>query len=490
MTLYFELTSAQGTPSRMVLQPGLQRIKAATGDRYRIYDDVTGRTPPDIVVKRFDSHMIIDGLPGGARVELSDFYASCGVSSPCTLVVDGAGVFPGTPVEISPGSPPLQALTDGSFVVYPSGYSGAPAIAVADSEGFPRVAAYGIGGLAIVALAAAGGGGGGGDDASPPVVVAPTPAPPDPPPSAPPPSEPPPSAPPPPAPPPPAPPPAAPHLASVTAVTDDAPQRTGNVADGGATNDDTPTISGKLSAPLGFGESVQVLRNGTALAAPTVVEGDSWRVTDNEIADGSYTYTARVIEPAGAGPAGSGYSIVVDTTNNKTATVASIDDNVSPTRGEVRDGGSTNDPTPTLSGRLSSALASGEELQVLRNDAVVGSPTPGNGTSWTFTDNLPGNGDYDYTVRVVDAVGNLGRESAVYDLRATGLPRTASVGDADVDTRVAAVTDLSVAPLALADLLQPPASVPGFESAVAFNPAPAGPVASLPAASLEQLLAT
>ena len=34
--------------------------------------------------------MIIEGLPDGASVELTDFYARCGVSSPCTFVVDSA----------------------------------------------------------------------------------------------------------------------------------------------------------------------------------------------------------------------------------------------------------------------------------------------------------------------------------------------------------------------------------------------------------------
>ena len=58
MALYFELTSAQGTTARIALQPGMQRIKAAIGDSYRIHDEATGKTPADIVVKRLDSHMI------------------------------------------------------------------------------------------------------------------------------------------------------------------------------------------------------------------------------------------------------------------------------------------------------------------------------------------------------------------------------------------------------------------------------------------------
>lgn len=534
MTVYFELTSAQVSSARMALQPGLQRIKTAVGDRYRIVDDATGRTPPDIVVKRFDSHMIIEGLPDGASVELTDFYARCGVSSPCTLAIESDTSLAGDVVEISPASPPLQALTDGSFVVYPSSYTGAPAIAVADSEGISRATVYAVGGLAIAALAGAAGGGGGG---SAPTAVSATPAPPPPAPD-------PASAPAPvPAPtlaPSPAPvvldliPPGQPvvtsentsssrtptitgiaepgaqmkleidtnrdgraeavyratadagsqwqvdlgtaqpaagslppgglpvasaslmtvtatdssqnessaaqfamvvqapqNFATVTAVTDDAAPRTGNVASGAATNDDTPTLSGRLSSPLAVDETVQVLRNGVVVSATVAVDGVSWRVTDGHLADGTYTYIARVVDVEGAGPSSAGYSIVLNTMNGRTASITSVFDDASPGVGTVREGGTTNDTTPTLTGRLSSSLVAGEELQILRDDAVISTSAGISGSSWSFTDRVPGDGDYDYAVRVVDAAANIGRESATFNLRVSSSRR--GRGDKDDD---------------------------------------------------------
>lgn len=630
MALYFELTSAQGTPARMSLQPGLQRIRAAIGDSYRIYDSATGKTPPDIVVKRFDSHMRIEGLPGGAEVELTDFYARCGVSAPCTLILETDSVFSQGAVEISPASPPLQALTDGSFVLYPSGYTGAPAVAVADGEGFPKAALYAVGGLAIAALAGAGGGGGGSSSAVSASPGAPAPAPsPAPAPA--------------PAPggsldtvPPDLPivtsgkstdsrtpvitgsaepgatvrvdidtdrdgrveasyltvadgngqwqvdlarqapvsgslpgaslpdssssmvtviaidasqnqsaplqyallvdatPPLAPRItaivddapakvgvvsnggstndrsptlqgrldeplaegeqlqvlrngeqigapiavsglawsvtdsglvfghaysytarvvdavgntgtssdyrivvqagtgtvASVTAVTDNVAPLTGNVANGAATNDNTPTISGTLSSGLVAGESLQVLRDGVVITAPVAIEGNTWRVTDGRLSDGTYTYTARVTDPEGSGAVSGGHRITVDTVNSKTATITSATDNVLPVIGNVPDGGTTNDSSPTLGGRLSSALGAGEELHVLRDGKVISTAPAVSGTDWTFTDSGLGNGNYDYTVRVVDAAGNLGKLSSTYDIRVS-LTQTKSltVGD-------------------------------------------------------------
>jgi hypothetical protein len=269
-------------------------------------------------------------------------------------------------------------------------------------------------------------------------------------------------------------------VAAVTAVTDNAAPRTGNVADGAATNDSTPTISGTLSAPLAAGESLQVLRNGSVMAGSVSVDGATWRVTDGRLADGNYTYTARVSDAEGEGPAGNGYRITVDTVNNTTATITSISDNVAPGVGTVSDRGTTNDPTPTLAGRLSAVLAAGEELQVLRDDAVLGGAPLVSGTNWTFTDSVPRSDDYDYTVRIVDAAGNVGRESATYDLRVS---LSAGPGGGNDDD------DFDADSLVLADLLDAGAQAPVVAGA---SPAPdlvTAPVAMAPPASLDELLA-
>src|SRR5690606_6393333 len=103
------------------------------------------------------------------------------------------------------------------------------------------------------------------------------------------------------------------NQATVTGVTDDVPAYTGNVANGGVTNDATPTIVGRLTEPLAAGERIEVLRNGAEVGARVIVDGDTWRVTDARIADGSHVYTARVVDAEGNGPASAGYRITVDT---------------------------------------------------------------------------------------------------------------------------------------------------------------------------------
>jgi hypothetical protein len=184
-----------------------------------------------------------------------------------------------------------------------------------------------------------------------------------------------------------------------------------------------------------------------------VVEGEAWRVTDAAVGDGSYTYTARVVAAEGAGPASAGYRIIVDTQNDKTAAIASVTDNVAPGVGTVRDGGTTNDSTPRLNGTVSQALEAGEELQVLRDDIVIGAAAV-TGANWNFTDSGLVNRDYDYNVRIVDAAGNVGRESATFDLRVrlTGGGPGASGADAPV-TDPLAVDQVEVQPLRFDALL-------------------------------------
>ena len=58
------------------------------------------------------------------------------------------------------------------------------------------------------------------------------------------------------------------------------------------------------------------------------------------------------------------------------------------------------------------------------------------------------NGNYDYTVRIVDAAGNIGRESGVYDLRVS-LPRGSSSGD---DGDLLQAGDPAPAPIGIEEL--------------------------------------
>ena len=171
MALFIEIKAADGLASRTRLEAGNNRFTVRLGDSYRIFDDQTGIAPTGMAVKRVDNNLIVDGLgksevaAGGqpTTVEFAEFYSVCSAGSPCELVVDqGPG---GATVAITPGTQPIGALADGSFVLYDPNYAeNAPATPPLGDDATLRYALYGLGGAAVLGLAAGGGGGGGGGD--------------------------------------------------------------------------------------------------------------------------------------------------------------------------------------------------------------------------------------------------------------------------------------------------------------------------------------
>jgi len=232
------------------------------------------------------------------------------------------------------------------------------------------------------------------------------------------------------------------QTATVTAVADNVAPVIGTVSNGGTTNDTTPLLGGTLSAALGAGESVQVLRNGNVIGTASVT-GTNWTFADSGLANGTtYAYTARVVDAAGnQGTAGSGYSITVLTTApTKTAAVTTVTDDAAPVTGTVPNGGETNDTTPLLGGTLSVALGAGESVHVLRNGAEIGIASV-TGTNWTFADSGLANGTtYAYTAHVVDGAGNQGTASPSYSITVDTAAPAQAVTISAVTDNVAPVT--------------------------------------------------
>ncbi|WP_111812168.1 BapA/Bap/LapF family large adhesin [Acinetobacter soli] len=223
-------------------------------------------------------------------------------------------------------------------------------------------------------------------------------------------------------------------LSAVTigSIVDDVAPMTGPVANGGFTNDTTPTLSGSLSVALAAGETLEILRDGVVVGTATV-NGTTWSYTDNGLTDGnSYIYTARAVDAAGnRGAISSPYSINVDTSApTQTVTITTVNDNVEPVTGPVANGGTTNDSTPELRGSVSAALAANEVIAVYRDGVKVGTATV-NGTTWSYTDGGLSNGSsYSYTARVEDAAGNVGGTSDAYsiNIQTAGSNTTVSIG--------------------------------------------------------------
>lgn len=149
------------------------------------------------------------------------------------------------------------------------------------------------------------------------------------------------------------------------------------------------------------GQSVTLTLNGKTYTTTTAADG-SWSITlpagDLQgLADGTYVANVTVTGTDGQ-TITKGVTIGVDTTAPGAATdVTLVNDANEPITG------STNDNTPTLSGKAEP----GSTVTVSDGGTVIGTvPVDGNG-NWTFTPNPPlGDGDHSLTVVVTDPAGN------------------------------------------------------------------------------------
>jgi hypothetical protein len=224
---------------------------------------------------------------------------------------------------------------------------------------------------------------------------------------------------------------------TIASVSDNTDPIQGLVAAGGRTNDNTPTLTGTLSAPLGEGESIK-LSNGTTVLVDAVVDSNTltWIATPSLTVDGTFTITSRVVDVAGnQGPASASRVLILDKTAPlQTVAITAISDNAGTITGLIADGAVTNDTTPTLTGSLSAALASGEVVRIYRNGAIAGNAVV-RGTTWSYT-NAPAlttNTAYAFTAQVIDGAGNSGALSA---------PRSI-VLDTAAPTKTVAITSVS-----------------------------------------------
>ena len=210
--------------------------------------------------------------------------------------------------------------------------------------------------------------------------------------------------------------------AVISGVGDDVGIIQGIVAASGATDDSTPTISGTLSAALGTGERLQIF-NGTTVLGDATVDNTalSWTFTPAGLANTAattYTLSAKVVDLAGNfGSASASRVFVLDTIAPvSSAAITSVTDNVGGIQGPLAAGAVTDDSTPSLSGTITAALATGESLRIFNGSALLGAAVVNNTLkTWTFTPTaLPATSGTPYAIsaRVADAAGNLGAPSA------------------------------------------------------------------------------
>ncbi len=209
------------------------------------------------------------------------------------------------------------------------------------------------------------------------------------------------------------------------------------VTAGGATNDNTLTLSGSAEP----GSTVTVRDGDTLLGTATVNADGSWSLTTPVLTDGSHSLTATVTDAAGNVSAASApIAFTVDTQAPQAASGLVVTDDVGDSTGPLTSGATTDDATPILSGQAEPASL----LTIYDNGVAIGSLTVGPDGNWTFTPPALSNGAHSLTLTVTDAAGNVSAPTAPFDL-------TVAAGEPPAASTLVITDDSGAAPVELAD---------------------------------------
>jgi hypothetical protein len=232
----------------------------------------------------------------------------------------------------------------------------------------------------------------------------------------------------------------------ITDVNDNVDPVQGSVSNGfndvtkGFTNDQTPTIKGTADA----GNTVHIFDYGVHVTDVTVDGSGNWSYTTTTLANGtSHSFTATSENASGnVSDISASYVVNIDTSSTRPA-ITEVMDDVTFVTGNVLSGGSTNDPTPTISG-IAEAFSTVwlYDKGVLVADSVyldvnsvqqskIHADVSG---SWSFTTAPLANGsDHTFTIVATDRAGNDSLPSAGYllhiDTTAPATPVVALAND-------------------------------------------------------------
>jgi hypothetical protein len=215
-----------------------------------------------------------------------------------------------------------------------------------------------------------------------------------------------------------------PSAPSINSVHDNEGTQNGPLQKGSVTDDNTPTLSGTA----GPGLVVRIYDDGQMIGSTVADSEGNWSFTTPVRGDGEHSFTADAVNSVGqVSPESGAWAIVVDTRAPEAVKDLEILDNVGSVTGPLKDGDTTDDNTPTLSG----TAEPGSVVTVWDGDNKVGEAAVGDDGRWSVTPTLP-EGDHSLSVSVTDAAGNESGRTP---------PVTITVDTSEVMVTVTAVKD-------------------------------------------------
>ncbi|MDI6529051.1 Ig-like domain-containing protein [Pseudomonas otitidis] len=206
----------------------------------------------------------------------------------------------------------------------------------------------------------------------------------------------------------------APEAPVISKVLDDVGLHTGELTNGGFTDDQSPTLYGTSEAE---GDLIRIYDNGQLIGSVVAGVNGAWNWNPTgeteKLAEGTHQLTVTATDKAGNESAHSNAFLAnVDVTAPTAVTQLDLVDDEGSVTGTIPHQGRypTDDATPTFSGHVN--LADGAVyVNVYNHGALLGTATVDAEGGWRFTPSPLENGDYAFSAAAVDAAGNEGPRS-------------------------------------------------------------------------------
>ncbi|WP_186188167.1 Ig-like domain-containing protein [Burkholderia gladioli] len=202
-----------------------------------------------------------------------------------------------------------------------------------------------------------------------------------------------------------------PGTVMIVRVIDDVEPHTGDVPNGGVTNDPFPAMEG-IAKPHA---RVTIRDGNTVLGSTDADEQGNWRFVPDaghRLAEGAHTLLAQSTDPLGQQSEPSApYYLVVDTVPPGHPTIDLVFDDVGEEQGALASHDFTDDATPTLQGRAEV----GAKVEIYDGGLLIGTTMANLGGRWSFTPSRPlDEGAHELTAKARDDAGNLSVASDVF----------------------------------------------------------------------------
>lgn len=205
----------------------------------------------------------------------------------------------------------------------------------------------------------------------------------------------------------------APGVPVIGSVIDDVGTITGNISNGGVTDDKRPTLTGTADA----NSIVTLFVDGKAAGSVRADADGRWTLTPlADLADGLHKLTVTASDDKGnSSIETASWDITVDTVID-TPTITRIHDNYGSKTGDIPNGGKTDDLRPDLFGKAEP----GSVVKIYNGDKLLGSVTADDKGDWKWEPDMSGvklaYGEYNFSVTATDKVGNVSGKSANWDV--------------------------------------------------------------------------